>query len=84
MYDPNDPFCIKTYNDLHFHNCIYCKYLVFSYLATMFDAILDFLARHRLCQFMPAVSYTTEYRLYRTFLYITLFVITGAGYPGYF
>ena len=33
----------------------------FSYLAAILDAILDFSARHHLCQFMPAVSYTTDY-----------------------
>ena len=32
-----------------------------SYLAAILDAILDFSARHLLCQFMPAVSYTTDY-----------------------
>ena len=35
--------------------------LGFSYLAAILDAILDFSARHYLCQFMPAVSYTTDY-----------------------
>ena len=35
--------------------------LGFSYLAAMLEAILDFSARHHLCQFMPAVSYTTDY-----------------------
>ena len=32
----------------------------FSNLAVMLDAILDFSARHHLCQFMPAVSCTTD------------------------
>ena len=35
--------------------------LGFSYLAAILDAILDFSARHHLCQFMPALSYTTDY-----------------------
>ena len=35
--------------------------LGFSYLAAILDAILDFSARHHLCQFMLAVSYTTDY-----------------------
>ena len=30
-------------------------------LATILDAILDFSARHQLCQFMPVVSETTDY-----------------------
>ena len=30
------------------------------FLATILDAVLDFSARHRLCQFMPAVSETIE------------------------
>ena len=35
--------------------------LGFSYLAAILDAILDFSARHHLSQFMPAVSYTTDF-----------------------
>ena len=31
------------------------------FLATILNAILDFSARHQLCQFMPAVSETTDY-----------------------
>ena len=33
----------------------------FSNLVAMLDAILGFTARHHLCQFMPAVSHTTDY-----------------------
>ena len=32
----------------------------FSVFATILDAILDFSACHQLCQFMPAVSETTN------------------------
>ena len=35
------------------------KKIFFSFLLTILDAILDFSARHQLCQFMPAVSETT-------------------------
>ena len=35
--------------------------LGFSYLATILDATLDLLARHHLFQFMPTVSYSTDY-----------------------
>ena len=34
--------------------------LEFSYFAAMLDAILDFSAFHKLCKFMPAVSFTTD------------------------
>ena len=40
--------------------CIANK-LGFSYLAAILDPILDFSARHHLCQFMRAVSYITDY-----------------------
>ena len=36
------------------------KKIEFSVFATILDAILDFSARHQVCQFMPAVSETTN------------------------
>ena len=39
---------------------IYFEKIEFSVFATILDAILDFTARHQLCQFMPAVSETTN------------------------
>ena len=36
----------------------------FPTLAAMLDAILDLSVRHHLCQFMPAVSHTTDYAEY--------------------
>ena len=39
---------------------IYIEKIEFSVFATILDAILDFSARHQLCQFMPTVSETTN------------------------
>ena len=36
------------------------KNRIFCFFATILGAILDFSARHKLCQFMPAVSETTN------------------------
>ena len=53
----------------------------FSTLAAILDAILDFSARQHVCQFMPAVSHTTDYAEHFGY---NKFCYTGAPGPNIF
>ena len=61
------PFCIRLWTKtcialICISNIAYiANKLGFSYLSAILDAILDFSARHHVCQFMPAVSFTSNY-----------------------
>ena len=51
-------------------------------LAAMLAAILDFSARHHLCQFMPAVSETTDNREHFDIWQIMILLYVGGGGGG--
>ena len=64
-------------------NFIFCSRTMTKifFLATILDAFLDFSARHQLCQFMPAVSETTDYAEYFGIWHVLFY--GGGGGPGY-
>ena len=70
------PAKIWLYHSWYWVELIYLEKNKIFFLAT----ILDFSARHQLCQFMPAVSETTDYAEHLGVWHV-LFYGGGLGYP---
>ena len=70
------------YHSWYWVELIYLEKNKIFFLATILDAFLDFSARHQLCQFMPAVSETTDYAEHFGIWHVLFYGLGGgAGYP---